>query len=728
MRELFLQIVNMNFSAVWLILAVMLARLLLRRAPKWISVLLWGIVALRLVCPVFVESPLSLIPAAPAITTVLPSLDAGQKGPALTEALPSANTLPEDGNANRKRPAADGQSMIHGSESSAPAGKNTLSFVDILTGIWLTGTLLMAGYSAFSWLRLKRRVNTAVILRNPIYVSERISSPFVFGIVRPRIYLPFGMDENSLEYVIAHEEAHIQRKDHWWKLLGILLLSIHWFHPLVWLSYVLFCRDIELACDEKVIRTLDRHQRADYSQALLLCSTAHKSIAACPPAFGEIGVKERVKSILSYKKPTFWVILAAMAVCVAVALCFLTNPASRKDAFPEFDELFRSTQNAGSAGQASPDNDAISGEASGSPSAGNDELTGAESLQPTEDNGLLDTIILDDVDLDHDGETERIRVYEEYEGQVYRLEVIKQDGTVIWDREAAYAHTGWTSVLLYRKNGKDYLMEYLPTMFQGVASYNCTIFSLEGGQVTEEDSRTVDFSLPVLALTGKMEAFAELVNYWLDESTVLLSTLEFKLVIGPADPTEIPEIYPVIFDPGELDNYALYPSLPESGLPEDVLPVKFMFASGAGAWGTELTLYPDGSFEGTYQDGEASAGPEYPNGTSYICKFKGRFGQITRLSDYACSMRLEELTCETEEDAEWIEDGVRYIGAAPYGLNQGEEFIFYMPFTPAAELDEGFINWWPERILYRDGTIQTLLTYAIQNDNTGDGFFASWWN
>lgn len=848
MRELFLQIVNMNFSAVWLILAVMLARLLLRRAPKWISVLLWGIVALRLVCPVFVESPFSLIPAAPAITTVLPSLDAGQKGPALTEALPSANTLPEDGNANRKRPAADGQSRIHGSESSAPAGKKTLSLVDILTGIWLTGTLLMAGYSAFSWLRLKKRVNTAVILRNPIYVSEKISSPFVFGIVRPRIYLPFGMDENSLEYVIAHEEAHIQRKDHWWKLLGILLLSIHWFHPLVWLSYVLFCRDIELACDEKVIRTLDRHQRADYSQALLLCSTAHKSIAACPPAFGEIGVKERVKSILSYKKPTFWVILAAMAVCVAVALCFLTNPASRRtltwaqtlspedvqsvrlelivgsgpqtlegelgperiaamtallnegsgkyvsqpddnwggassffhlilrdgtshsianagnrylvidgdyyeapreylasweDAFPEFDELFRSTQNAGSAGQASPDNDAIPGEASGpssagngenheeasgSPSAGNDELTGAESLQPTEDNGLLDTIILDDVDLDHDGETERIRVYEEYEGQVYRLEVIKQDGTVIWDREAAYAHTGWTSVLLYRKNGKDYLMEYLPTMFQGVASYNCTIFSLEGGQVTEEDSRTVDFSLPVLALTGKMEAFAELVNYWLDESTVLLSTLEFKLVIGPADPTEIPEIYPVIFDPGELDNYALYPSLPESGLPEDVLPVKFMFASGAGAWGTELTLYPDGSFEGTYQDGEASAGPEYPNGTSYICKFKGRFGQITRLSDYACSMRLEELTCETEEDAEWIEDGVRYIGAAPYGLDQGEEFIFYMPFTPAAELNEVFLGWWPERILYRDGTIQTLLTYAIQNSNTGDGFFASWWN
>lgn len=825
MRTLFLQVLNMNFAAAWLILAVLCARLLLRRAPKWISVLLWGIVALRLVCPVFIESPFSLIPASPTITTVLPSFDAGQKGPVLTEALPNANTLPEDGNANQKIPAAGGQSRLHNSENSAPAGKNTLSLVDILAGVWLTGALLMAGYSAFSWLRLKRRVNTAVILRHPVYVSESISSPFVLGIIRPKIYLPCGMDENSLAYVIAHEEAHIQRKDHWWKLLGILLLSVHWFHPLVWLSYVLFCRDIELACDEKVIRALDRQQRADYSQALLLCSTAPKSIATCPPAFGEIGVKERVKSILSYKKPAFWMILTAMAVCAAVALCFLTNPASRRtltwaqslspedvrsvrlellvgsgpqtlegelrpqriaamtallregsgkyvsqpddswggassffhlvlrngtshsignagnryliidgdyyeapreylasweDAFPEFDQLFQSSQNAGSAGQASPGNDAIPGEASEPPSAGNDELT--------EDTGLLDTIILDDVDLDHDGETEKIRVYEEYEGQVYRLEVIKQDGTVIWDREAAYAHTGWSSVLLYRKDGKDYLMEYLPTMFQGVASYSCTISSLEGGRVTEEDSRTVEFSLPVLQLTGKMEAFADLVNCWLKESTVLLSTLEFKLVIGPADPTEIPEIYPVIFDPGEPDNNTLYSSLPENGLPEDVLPVKFMFASGAGAWGTELTLYPDGSFEGTYQDSEASAGPEYPNGTSYVCEFKGRFGQITRLSDYACSMRLEELTCETEENAEWIEDGVRYIGAAPYGLEQGEEFIFYMPFTPAAKLEEAFLNWWPERILYRDGTIQTLLTYAIQNVNTNDGFFASWWN
>ncbi len=848
MRELFLQIVNMSLTAVWLILAVMLARLLLRRAPKWISVLLWGIAALRLICPFFVESPFSLVPEAPAITAAaLPGFDAGGKeSAAAEEALQGTGALPEGGNVNYMTSPTGGQAGDHHLEDHLPANENHFSAADVSTGIWLTGLSFLAGYSVFSWLRLRNRLKTAVILRNRVYISEKISSPFVFGLLRPKIYLPSGMDENSLEYVIAHEEAHIQRLDHWWKLLGVLLLSVHWFNPLVWLSYVLFCRDVELACDEKVIRKLDRSRLADYSQALLNCSIAHKSIAACPLSFGEIGVKVRVKSILSYKKPAFWVILAAAAVCIALVLCFLTNPAARKtltwaqnltsedvqsarlelfsgsgpqslereltseriasmaallnegsgkyvsqpadnrdgasflfhmvlqdgtshtvgnvgnrylmidgdyyeapheylasweDAFPEFEELFRSAQSGGRDGQApagdgeNPDeasgtpsagDDGNPDEASETPSAGDDELTGTETAQPTEDSDLLDAIILDNVDLDHDGETERIRVYEEAKGQIYRLEVIRQDGTVIWDREAGYAHTGWTSVLLYQRNGKDFLIEYLPAMYQGVASYSCTMFSLEGGQVTEEDSRTVDFALPVLELTREMRIFGPSVNYWLEESTVLLSTLEFRLVIGPADPTEIPEIYPVVFDPNESDNSFQYPALPEKGLPEDVLPLEFMFASGAGAWDTTLTLYPDGSFEGIFSDSDAESDPKYPNGTTYICKFKGKFGEITKLNEYACSMHLEELVCETEADTEWIEDGVRYIGTDAYGLSEGEEFILYMPFAPAAKLDEEFLGWWPDRILYRAGSIQTLLTYAIQNVNTKQGFFASW--
>lgn len=863
MRELFLQIVNMSLTALWLILAVMLVRLLLHRAPKWISVLLWGIVALRLICPFSMESPFSLIPETPAITaSFLPGLNAGGKEPAMAENLAGKNTLSDEENVNPPAPS-DKQAGIYYSQGSTPKDENFPPMVDILAGIWLAGFLLLIGYSVFSWLRLKNRVKTTVLLRNHIFQSERISSPFVFGIVKPGIYLPYGMDENSLEYVIAHEEAHLQRRDHWWKLLGVLLLSIHWFNPLVWLSYVLFCRDIELACDEKVIKGLDRNQRADYSQALLNCSTTHRSIAACPPAFGEIGVKERVKSILSYKRPAFWMTLGAVAACIVLAFCFLTDPASHQtltwaqalspedvqsvrlellagsgtqslagelsperipsmtallnegrgkyvsqtadnwggatylfhiilqdgsshtagnagnrylmidgdfyeapheylasweDTFPEFGELFRIAQNGDSSGQAPASNGKYPDETSGTPPTGNDEnlqeaagqspanngensadasgtasvgkeeLTGAETAQPTNDNDLFDAIILNNVDLDHDGETESIRVYEEIKGELYHLEVIRQDGTVIWDREAGSPHMGWTSIFLSPYDGKDYLMEYLPTIYQGVASYRYTRFSLEGGQVTEINSRTADFSLPVLELTGEMKTFGELANYWLANSTVLLSTLEFQTVIGPADPTEIPEIYPVVFDSGEPDNYFQYPALPEKGLPEDVLPLEFMFASGAGAWSTELTLYPDGSFEGIYSDSDAESSPEYPNGTTHICKFMGKFGEITKLNDYSCSMRLEELVCETEADTEWIEDGVRYIGTDAYGLAEGEEFIFYMPFAPAAALDEEFLNWWPERILYRDGSIQTLFTYAIRNVNTKEGFFASWWN
>ena len=155
-------------------------------------------------------------------------------------------------------------------------------------------------------------------------------SPFVLGLIKPKIYLPFNMNEKDMEHVVAHEMAHIRRKDHLWKPLGFILLTLHWFNPLMWLGYVLLCRDIELACDEKVIKELDHDARADYSQALLTCSVNRRMIAACPLAFGEVGVKDRVKSVLNYKKPAFWIIIAAIVACVAVAVCFLTNPPAKE--------------------------------------------------------------------------------------------------------------------------------------------------------------------------------------------------------------------------------------------------------------------------------------------------------------------------------------------------------------------------------------------------------------
>ena len=218
--------------------------------------------------------------------------------------------------------------VISGSFTPAPgASANPLQiWIPVLAGIWLFGIVALFLYSAVSYCRLRRKVCEAVILRDNIYQSENVCSPFVLGIIRPKIYLPYHMDSREVGHVIAHEQTHIRRKDHWWKPLGFLLLTIHWFNPLMWLSYVLLCRDIELACDEKVIGKMGNAQRADYTQALVACSVDRRLIAACTLAFGEIGVKERVKSVMNYKKPAFWIVLASVIVCAVIAVCFLTNP------------------------------------------------------------------------------------------------------------------------------------------------------------------------------------------------------------------------------------------------------------------------------------------------------------------------------------------------------------------------------------------------------------------
>ena len=200
-------------------------------------------------------------------------------------------------------------------------------------------------YTMVSTLQLRHRVREAVRLRGNIYQSERIDSPFVLGTVRPKIYLPYHMDSRDRQHVIAHEQAHLRRGDQLWKPLGFLLLTIHWFNPVMWLSYVLLCRDIELACDEKVIKELGCEQRADYMQALVSCSVNRRRIAACPLAFGEIGVKERVKSVMLYKKPTFWVILLVVIACVVLAVCFLTDPVDSKTEQPA-DPIVSNTETA----------------------------------------------------------------------------------------------------------------------------------------------------------------------------------------------------------------------------------------------------------------------------------------------------------------------------------------------------------------------------------------------
>lgn len=310
MSEIFLKIINMSISASYIVLAVLLLRLLLKKAPKWITVVLWGIVAVRLVCPFSIESALSLIPSSEVVSPEI-----------MTDSTPEISTgilvL------NQAINPVIGSSFAPDPATSA----NPLQlWIPAFAIIWIIGMVALLVYTVISYAKLKHKVGTAVSLRDNVYQSENVASPFVLGIIKPKIYLPFDMNEKDMGSVVAHEAAHIRRKDHLWKPLGFLILTLHWFNPLMWLGYILLCRDIELACDEKVIKELDRDARADYSEALLTCSVSRRTIAACPLAFGEVGVKGRVKSVLSYKKPAFWIIVAAVVACVAVAACFLTNP------------------------------------------------------------------------------------------------------------------------------------------------------------------------------------------------------------------------------------------------------------------------------------------------------------------------------------------------------------------------------------------------------------------
>ena len=311
MNDLFLKIINMSISASWLVLAVLLLRFVLKKAPKWVNVLLWGIVAVRLAFPFSVESALSLIPSA---ETVPMDIEMAVQ-PTINSGVPVIN------------------SMVNPMLSSFAPPQDVLTsanplqiWIPIFSIFWIAGIAALLLYTVVSYWRLQRKVSEAVILRDNIFQSENVASPFVLGVFRPRIYLPYNMDGQDLGHVVAHEQAHIRRRDHWWKPLGFLLLTIHWFNPLMWLAYVLLCRDIELACDEKVIKELGNEQRADYTQALVVCSVNRRMIAACPLAFGEVGVKERVKSVMNYKKPAFWVVVLAVIACIVVAVCFLTDP------------------------------------------------------------------------------------------------------------------------------------------------------------------------------------------------------------------------------------------------------------------------------------------------------------------------------------------------------------------------------------------------------------------
>lgn len=317
MAAVFLKLLNLSISASWLVLAVLVLRLVSKRSPKWMNVLLWGIVALRLVLPFSVESALSLIPSA---ETVSPAAVQFDPAPTITSGVSVIDN-------------AVNPSLSEHFSAVPTASVNPLYvWTEIAGWVWLIGLGAMLLYALVSYLRLRRRVSVSLPIQDHIYLCDAISSPFILGVVKPHIYLPSGLDEVQRQNVLSHERAHLARRDHWWKPLGFALLAVYWFNPVLWLAYALLCRDIELACDERVIRTMDESAVKTYSTVLLACSMLRKAAITCPLAFGEVGVKERVKNALHYKKPAFWVVAASVAVCVVVAVCFLTNPPTDTDA------------------------------------------------------------------------------------------------------------------------------------------------------------------------------------------------------------------------------------------------------------------------------------------------------------------------------------------------------------------------------------------------------------
>ncbi|MBQ7134116.1 MAG: hypothetical protein IJO20_06430 [Ruminococcus sp.] len=300
MREIFLSVLNLSVQASFLIVAVLLLRLMLKNSPKWVRYILWGMVALRLLVPFSFESRLSVLPNAQKIDST----------------------------------SLSSTSYVSTSYAVADTTASTTQSVDVMTllsYIWVFGVAVMLCYMLLSFLKVHRMVKERVKLRDNIYICDHVDSPFVLGMVSPKIYLNSSLSKSECRYIIAHEQTHIRHRDNIWKPLGFFTLCLYWFNPLVWVSYFLFVKDVELFCDESVVKTLSKTGKKKYSSVLLSCSVSKATVPACPLAFAENGVKSRVKNILSYKKPALYVVVISVILCVITMVFFMTSPVSTKE-------------------------------------------------------------------------------------------------------------------------------------------------------------------------------------------------------------------------------------------------------------------------------------------------------------------------------------------------------------------------------------------------------------
>lgn len=307
----FSQIITYGIQADWVVPALVALRLILKKCPRYIICALWALVAVRLIFPFDIQSIFSLVPETSDITRPVDYYTTE----AVRQVFPEIDSTP--------------LMTVSGIQSnSTSATGDTLSAHLFYVGmiVWMIGVGILLVYALISYLRLRRMTHERITLEKGVYLCDRIPSPFILGIIRPKIFLPSNISEHDKPYVLAHERAHIKRRDHLWKPLGFLLLSVYWFNPLLWVAYILLCKDIEMACDEKVLKELGYESKKPYAIALINSAAPHRLISACPLAFGETSVKSRIKNVLNYKKPAFWIIIAAVALSIVIAVCFLTNP------------------------------------------------------------------------------------------------------------------------------------------------------------------------------------------------------------------------------------------------------------------------------------------------------------------------------------------------------------------------------------------------------------------
>ena len=739
MRGLFLMVLSMSGTASLVILLVLLFRLFLRKAPRVFSYALWAAVLFRLLCPVTVESPVGIIPSGMPVLLerrleVADRLNVADR-PGAPDSSGASNISRDPDTLAVAEEAPDTGGITDFQEGRAAQSVTSLAgLLAIATAVWLCGAAGLLLYSLISLFQLQRRLLGATPLagERQVWLADHLSSPFVLGLFRPRIFLPSDLPKEERGYILFHERTHIRRLDPCFRALAWLAAVIHWVNPLVWLAFYLAGRDMEISCDEAVLRNIGRDIRADYSSTLLRLSTG-KRLPIGPLAFGDGRLQSRIKHVLHYKKPALWVINLALITVLAAGTALATD---------------RGAKMAGGSGRIGLDGQNGQHEHNGqSQSLRPSTPAPSNAGGPPSEKGLPET------DVNHNGIPETLRLSET--GNELSLD-FQENGTKIWSAWGSRAPSEWNALFLCTLDGEDYLLRYRPTMYQGNFSYRYELFFLKDGVETTVQQKNISFDTNFSAPFHRtfdpiaISAFVEELNGLLahsvqlfnthsdlqtafDQAGTLTETLwwldDFKGIFT-RDPSK--SMSENLQDFQAAMTRAQTPAVPvkTDSLPLNH-PVEMEFLSGAGAWRTTLTLSPDGSFAGEYTDSDADV--------QYICRFHGSFGDFARLTDASWSLTLKELVLDTGHPLgeEWRENGIRYISSGPYGLDgpdgaplePGSAFLLYTPeatgYAPGTELYGAlpFWTWWPGRRQFIDAGDQ-LGCYGLHNLATGYGFFS----